>query len=130
MFHFVPWISGRTSVGTQRGSGVKIMPLEINSSVLIRNCSEDDKEMNLIEIPVEALPEVIEKLQSFLPKVLSVPELIKKAETGDKEALDTLENLYSTLSHDKTCSSRHYGECDCSKDDIVTVLEDHNREVC
>ena len=109
-------------------SGIELMNWDHNKSVNLAALTSKGMVGRMdIEIPVEALPDLIAKLQSYLP-TMDVPELIRRADAGSTDALDTLEELSGSLSHDANCSYRHKGECDCPKNDITQALDRHERQ--
>ena len=106
-------------------SGITLLPLEHNDGVTMTALSRRGEVLNCdIEIPMDAIPELIEKLESMLPwSTDAVNDLLTKAEDGDMDAGQKLSDVFDQISHDCNCACRHHGECDCIKNRILTALD-------
>lgn len=128
MHDTVAWVQTpniRERSGFRNYSGIKLLPLEHNDGVMMTALSRRGEMLNCdIEIPMDAIPELIKKLESMLPwSTDAVNDLLTKAEDGDMDAGQKLSDVFDQISHDCYCAFRHHGACDCIKNRILTALD-------
>ena len=109
-------------------SGIQLLPPEHDDGAMMTALSRRGDVPNCeIEIPMEAIPDLIEKLESMLPwSTDAVNDLLTNAEKGDMDAGQKLSDLFDQISHGFDCAYRHHhgaAECDCIRNRIWAALD-------